>query len=123
MLLRLCAILFGIGFIFIGVAGFLPRFMTNGLLLGFFEVGFVHNLVHIVSGVIAIMAATGYKYARLYFQIFGVLYGIITIAGFVTNGDLYLVKMHFNLADNILHLAIAVVALYFGFSSKTRVAR
>jgi hypothetical protein len=115
-MLRIIAILFGIGFIFVGVAGLLPQFNQEGLLFGYFEVDLIHNIVHIVSGVIAIMAATSHNFAKLFFQIFGVLYAIVAIAGFALNGDL--IMMHVNMADNILHAVIAVVALYIGFTSK-----
>lgn len=117
-MLRVMAILFGIGFIFAGVAGFLPHFNQDGLLFGYFEVDFMHNIVHIVSGVIAIMAATRHNLAKLFFQIFGVLYAIVAIAGFALNGDLSMIMMHVNMADNVLHAGIAVVALYLGFTSK-----
>lgn len=119
-MLRIIAILFGIGFIFVGVAGFLPMFMPNGLLLGLFEVDAMHNLLHIVSGVIAIMAATSYKYSRYYFQVFGIIYAIIAIVSIVTNGDMSWLTTHFNLADNLLYIVIAVIALYLGFSAKKR---
>lgn len=118
MMLRILAILFGIGFIFAGVAGFLPSFSPNGLLLGWFQIDPMHNIVHLVSGIIAIMAATSYSYSRLYFQIFGVIYGLVTIAGFVMRGDLGFMMMHMNLADNFLHLGITIVALFLGFGTK-----
>lgn len=120
MFLRFLAVIFGICFIFAGVSGFFSVFMPNGLLLGLFAVNMLQNILHIVSGVIAIMAATSYKYARLYFQIFGILYGLLTITGFVMNGDVYFLMMHFNFADNILHLVITIAAVYLGFSTKTR---
>ena len=119
-MLRILAILFGIGFIFVGVAGFLPTFYTDGLLFGFFEVNAMHNVVHIVSGVIAIMSATSSKYSKLFFQILGIIYIIVAIAGFWRNGDLFI--MHVNMADNILHTVIGVVALLLGFSLKQKQA-
>jgi len=115
-MLRFFAILFGIVFICIGVAGFLPSFTPNGLLLGYFEVNTMHNFVHIVSGVIAIMAATSYRYTKLYFQIFGIVYGVVAILGFARGGDLFM--MHVNTADNVLHVIIALAALYLGFLFK-----
>lgn len=114
-MLRIFAILFGIGFIFAGVAGFIPAFTPNGFLFGLFEVNAMHNFVHLASGVIAIMCATTHYASRLYFQIFGVIYGIVTILGFVMKGDLSFIMMHMNMADNFLHLGISVVALYLGF--------
>lgn len=111
---RLLAVLFGIAFIFAGVAGFMPAFTNNGALLGIFEINSMHNIAHIVSGVIAIMAATSYKYSKLFFKIFGLLYTLLAIVGFVRSGDLYL--MHVNFADNLLHLVVGIVAILLGFS-------
>ena len=117
-MIRFLAVLFGIGFIFAGVAGFMPAFMINGALFGIFEVDTTHNLVHIISGVIAIMAATSHRMARLFFQVFGVIYTVIAIVGFARAGNLYL--MHVNMADNFLHLGIGVVAILLGFTLAKR---
>jgi len=113
-MIRFIAVLFGIGFIFAGVAGFLPSFNPNGMLFGMFEVNTMHNIVHLVSGVIAIMAATSHRFSRLFFQVFGVVYSIVAIVGFARGGDLML--MHVNMADNFLHLGIGVIALLIGFA-------
>ncbi len=118
--LRVIAVLFGIGFLAIGILGFMPNYTPNGLLFGYFEVDNMHNYVHIISGVIALLAAASARYARLYFQIFGIIFAIVTIAGFWRAGDLYV--MHMNMADNILCLVIAVIALYLGFVFKSAVA-
>lgn len=117
-MLRIMAVLFGIGFIFVGVAGFLPVFFYNNLLFGIFEVDTMHNFFHIVSGVIAIMCATDYRSTVWFFRLFGILYGLIAIAGFVLHGDFGFLMMHMNLGDNLLHTAIAIAALYLGFSRK-----
>jgi hypothetical protein len=117
-MLRLLAILFGIAFIFAGVAGFLPAFTLNGFLFSLFAVDTMTNIIHIVSGVLAIMASTNFKYTKLYFLIFGIIYIIFAIAGFWHHGELLM--MHLNLADNILHLCIGVVALYLGLTAIRR---
>lgn len=114
-MLRMFAILFGIFFIFIGVAGFLPGFSTDGLLFGYFQVDMMHNIVHITTGVIGIMSATNYNYTRLFFQVFGIIYAVVAIVGF-WRGDLILMPVNF--ADNVLHTVIGVAALYLGFFFK-----
>lgn len=115
-MLRMIAILFGILFIFGGVAGFVPMFMKDDLLLGYFMVNQMHNLIYIVTGVLAIMAATSYRSAKLFFCLFGLLYTAIGVWGFWANGDLIIMQV--NLADNILHLLVGVLAMYIGFSAK-----
>jgi len=117
-MLRIIAILFGIAFIFAGVAGFLPTFMKDGLLLGYFEVDTMHNIVHLATGVIAILVSTSYRYTKLFFILFGLVYTAIAIWGFWNNGDL--IVMHVNMADNILHIVVGVIALYLGLSAKRR---
>ena len=97
----------------------MPNYTPNGLLLGYFEVDNMHNFVHIVSGVFALLAAASARYAKLYFQVFGIIYAVVTISGFWRAGDLYV--MHVNMADNFLHLVIAVIAFYLGFIFKSAV--
>lgn len=113
MLLRLLAIIAGIVFIFAGAAGFLPDFFTDGLLFGYFETNTLHNLLKLSVGVIAIMAATSYNYAKLYFQAFGIIFSIAAIVGFVHHGDLFI--LHTNMADNLFNLLFAIIAIYLGF--------
>jgi hypothetical protein len=119
-MVRILAILFGIAFIFGGVAGYgvMPQFVENGLLFGYFEVDTIHNLVHIVTGVLAIMAATSYRLSKLFFILFGLIYAAAAVLGFWHQGDLYI--MHADMADNYLHAGVAIIALLIGFSAKSR---
>lgn len=114
-MIRFFAILFGIVFIFIGVLGFLPTYMSEDLLFGYLNASFMHNVVFIVTGVFAIMSATRTHLAKLFFRVFGLIYLVIAIWGFWTGGDLYI--MHVKLADNILHLLIGLAALLVGFGT------
>ena len=114
------AMLFGVVFVVVGVLGFVPGVTSNGHLLGIFEVDTTHNVIHLLSGVIALLAAMGAaQYASLYFKVFGVLYALVTIAGFV-QGDTVLGVIGVNLADNVLHLVIAALALWIGFGMKDK---
>lgn len=115
-MLRTVASIFGIAFIVAGVLGYTSFFAPNGMLLGIFAVDHMHNMVHIISGVVALLSALNEKYAQLYLQIFGVVYGLVAALGFTMNGNV--LTMHMNMADNFLHLTIALVALYFGFALK-----
>lgn len=120
-MLRIAALLAGVAFIFAGVAGFMPQFTSDGLLFGIFQVNEMHNLVHIVSGAIALFVALKATYSKLFFEIFGIIYAIVALLGFILNGDLSFIMMTFNLADNILHTGIAVVFLYLGFMTSTQI--
>jgi hypothetical protein len=114
-MIRFFAILFGIATIFIGVAGFLPTFIQDGLLFGYFNTNSILNVIHISIGVIAIMAATSYRATKFYFQAVGLLSTALAVWGFWTSGDIYM--MHLQPADNILHIVIGVVALLVGFNN------
>lgn len=120
-MLRAIVILFGIAFIFAGVAGFLPTYTKDGILFAFFKVNTMQNVLHLVTGVIAIMAGTSYKYSRWFFQVMGILYAIIAIVSFARSGNVYVLQL--NTADNILYIVIAAIALYLGFSAKKSTAK
>lgn len=121
MLKKLSAV-FGIVFVLIGVLGFVPAFVPDGRLLGLFQVDAVHNLIHLLSGAAALAAAaTSARYAKLYFQVFGVVYAIVAIGGFLPflqfGDDMKLLGLtHVDMADNLLHVVIAAAALYIGFA-------
>lgn len=119
-MVRIWAVLFGIAFIFGGVAGYgaMPQLLENGLLFGYFEIDPMHNLIHIATGVIAIMCATNATLSKSFFILFGLLYAVVAGLGFYYDGDLFGV-MHVNTPDNFLHTAIAAFALLVGFNAKT----
>lgn len=61
------------------------------------------------------LAARG-AYARLYAGVFGAVYGLVTIIGFIQPTTM-LGLIHVNLADNILHLQSAAASLIVYFIS------
>lgn len=112
-LTRKLAVLFGIAFVGVGILGFVPMFVTtDGLLLGIFKIDSMHNMVHLASGVVALLASTNFNFARLYFQVFGVVYGLVGVWGLITGN---VMGMEMNMADHLLHLGIAAISLYVGF--------
>jgi hypothetical protein len=110
---RFYAILFGIAFIFVGVAGFLPSFNQDALLFGYLSDGKIHNMIFIVAGVLAIMAATSYYACRLYFQLAGTVYIVLGIWGLLAGGNLRFMQVQ--MFDNILYIVIGIFALAIGF--------
>ena len=110
---------FGIVLILIGVLGFVPALAPGGLLFGIFSFDVMHNAIHLLSGVLAILAAwKSEHYSQLYFKVFGIIYAIATVFGFL-QGDTVLGLIAVNTADNILNLIVAAVALWAGFGAKT----
>ena len=116
-LVQKAATVFGAVFVVVGILGFVPAFTPDGHLLGIFEVNGVHNIIHLVSGVAALALSRTHKNARLYFQVFGIVYGLVTLLGvFYGDNDLLGIVAH-NVADIFLHLIITTAALYFGFGT------
>lgn len=115
-MLRKAAMVFGAVFVLIGLLGFVPALTPGGNLLGIFEVNTVHNLVHLLSGLAALAASTSARNSRLYFQVFGVVYALVTVLGLIMDPVLGLIPV--NTADNILHLGITAASLYLGFVYK-----
>lgn len=104
-------------FLGVGVLGFVPGITTNGHLLGIFRVDGLHNLIHLASGLAALLAAWGMWSSRLYFQIFGAVYAVVAVVGFV-QGDTVLGLIATNTMDHLLHLVLAGALLYVGFGMK-----
>jgi len=126
---RYFALIFGIVFLLAGVSGFIPGMlhpvpadappltvpMGYGLVLGLLPVNLLHNLVHVLFGILGLVAFGGLFAPRLYAQIVAVSYGLPVILGLLpaTNTLFGLVPIYGN--DVWLHLVIGAVAAYFGF--------
>ena len=110
--------LFGIVFLAIGILGFVPGITTNEMLLGIFMVNTVHSIVHIASGAVFLIASmSGAGAARLWFQIFGLIYAVVAIMGFVVGNGMIFNLISNNTADTWLHVVLAVVMLLIGFGT------
>lgn len=116
-MLKRAAIVFGIAFIAAGILGFVPGITTaDGYLLGIFHVNAAHNIVHLLSGAVALYAGMqSESLSRLYFQAFGVIYGLVALLGLYYGREPLLGFIAHNPADVVLHFLIAVIALYLGF--------
>ncbi len=122
MSLKRIAVIFGIVFVIVGVLGWVPAVNPGGKLLGIFDVNAAHNVVHLATGVLAIIVgAMGEKDSRVFFQAFGVIYGLVAVLGFFYGDAPLLGIVANNAADSVLHVVIAVVALYLGFGMKSEV--
>ena len=130
------AMVFGVVFLLAGLAGFFaapippgaPPLVVehgHGLALGLFPVNTLHNVVHLLFGVLGIAAARGaILSARGYFQMVAVAYGLLVVLGLIpaTQTTFGLVPIWGN--DIWLHALLAAGAAYFGFvASPSVVAR
>jgi hypothetical protein len=115
-MVKTAAVLFGVVFLLVGILGFVPAVTKDEMLLGIFHVNAAHNVVHLLSGAIALFAGmTSAGASRIYFRIFGVVYGLVAVMGFMMGDTLLLGLISNNTAVTWLHVAIAAVSLLLGF--------
>ena len=115
-MVKTAAILFGVVFLLVGILGFVPAVTKDQMLLGIFHVNAAHNCVHLLSGVVALLAGmTSLGAARMYFRIFGLVYGLVAVMGFFVGDGMLLGLISNNTADTWLHVGIAAVSLILGF--------
>ncbi len=110
------------GFIFLlaGILGFVPAAAPNGHLLGLFHVNGAHNFVHLLTGIVALICGYKSTYAsKMYFLIFGVVYGLVAILGFVSGNNPVLGIIANNIADAWLHVGIALASIALGLMPET----
>ena len=124
---RTFALIFGIVFLAIGVAGFIPSLVqplhpghppveyNGGQLLGLFPVNTLHNAVHVLFGLWGLLAARSLGGSVTYARAVFIIYLVLTVAALVPNlNSLYgLVPLYGN--DIWLHAGLALVAGYFGW--------
>ncbi len=97
-----------LGFIFGGTSFNVPDRTGQEFIV--FEVNGWHNLLHIASGALLLVAAPKEALAATVAAVLGIAYVVVTLWGFIDGNDILWI-FPVNTADNILHLAIAIVAL------------
>lgn len=108
---------FGAVFALVGVIGLIGGLGIVGP-NGVFVTDTMHDLVHLVSGVVLLLVAAKAPGASSKAMIiFGVVYGLVTILGFMSSGGMVL-GMMMNAADNYLHLLLTLGLLIGGFATK-----
>ena len=125
----LYAVLIGAVLLVAGIIGFFysASFGSPGnvdAVLGILAVNAWHNLVHILSGVLGLAAfASGPRASRTYALVFGVVYILVAIWGFIIgSGESILGFLPVNTEDNILHVLIGVAGLGAGFATPSEPA-
>jgi hypothetical protein len=88
-------------------------------MFGIFDVNGWHNILHILTGVLGLLAfGAGTYAARQYALAVGVVYIVIAIWGFIVgSGDQILGIVPVNTEDNVLHLLIGVTGLLAGLAT------
>ncbi len=118
-MLRILAIVVGIIFIGFGVLGFIPEFTPDGKLLTLFKVNFEQNMLHIISGVTALLCglSSGFS-SKMFFIIGGITYGFLGLYGLYVNQDMLFEMIANNQANNFLHLGTGLFLSLIGFGLK-----
>jgi hypothetical protein len=107
----------GLIFLIVGLVGFaMPTLMG-------FHLTPIHNIIHIVTGLIALYLgfAGSYDGAKTFCLIFGVVYILIAIIGFMAPGTLASILGHAGpmtsadlMPDNVFHLVVGILFLAVG---------
>ncbi|SNR70841.1 DUF4383 domain-containing protein [Blastococcus mobilis] len=113
---QMLALVFGAIYLLVGIVGFFITGFSDffahdtGRTLIIFEINGMHNVVHIVIGVAGLVLARTLAGARTYGWLLAVGYGAAFIYGLIAiNKEWDFLSL--NWADNILHIATALVGL------------
>jgi hypothetical protein len=123
---QLLATLVSVTFVLAGVIGFIPGLTTNlydGLefagedgnaeILGLFHTSVLHNLVHLLFGLVGLALARTYSGARTFLIWGGVIYIALWLIGLFGGLD----WIPANDADDWLHFVLGVAMIGLGFFS------
>jgi hypothetical protein len=126
-LVQIVALIYGIIFLVVGIAGFIPGLTTNydtlqfaghqseALLLGVFQVSILHNIVHLLYGVAGLALARTAPSARQYLLWGGVVYLVLWLYGMFVGHDSPANFVPLNSADNWLHLGLGITMVALSF--------
>ena len=114
-MLKKAAMTFGVVLTIVGILGFIPSLLTDGKLFNLFQVNHLDAIVWLVVGLIGLYSAMSASMAKTYFAVFGVIYALWAILGFVYGSNEILGILANNMADTWLYVVLAVIALIFGF--------
>ncbi|SOD95186.1 DUF4383 domain-containing protein [Blastococcus haudaquaticus] len=114
---EILALAFGAVYLLVGIVGFFVTGFddffahnTNEKLLGIFEINGMHNVVHIVIGIAGLALGRTLAGARTYGWLLAVGYGAAFVYGLIAMGKDW-DFLSINTADNVLHIATALVGL------------
>lgn len=129
------ALVVGVVFLLVGIAGFIPGLTTNydqmggaghesmAMLLGIFMVSVLHNLVHLAFGIVGIALSTTPGRARNFLIVGGVIYLLLWLYGLIIDEGSQANFIPVNTADNWLHFGLAVGMIGLGVLLGQRLRR
>lgn len=92
---------------------------TVDAVFGILDVNAWHNIVHILTGALGVFAfISGPRTARTYALVFGAVYIVVAIWGFIIgSGESILGFIPINAEDNVLHTVLGVLGIGAGLAS------
>jgi Domain of unknown function (DUF4383) len=120
------ALVVGVVFLLVGVLGFVPGITTNygslsfashhsdARLLGLFQVSVLHNIVHLLFGVVGLLLARTAGAARQYLIIGGIVYLVLFVYGLLVDDMSAANFIPVNTADDVLHLVLGLGMIALG---------
>ena len=117
------AVVFGIVFVLVGILGFFSNGIVsqNAASNPLFLTDVIHNIVHLLVGIVLLIAAKSSSASAMWLKVWGIVYLVLFIDGLVqvhTSGDKLLGLVTANPADTYLHLVLGIVLLAAGFLAK-----
>ncbi|MET8757956.1 DUF4383 domain-containing protein [Lentzea sp. NPDC004782] len=117
----------GAAFLLVGVLGFVPGITTHydelrfaghsgALLLGLFAVSVLHNLVHLLFGILGLLAVRLPGTARLFLMAGGGLYVLLWVYGSAIGEHTRANFLPVNTSDNWLHLGLGAAMILLGIA-------
>jgi hypothetical protein len=129
---RTAALVVSIVFLLVGLAGFIPGLTTDygemtfaghhsdARLLGVFQVSVLHNVVHLLFGVIGLALARTASGARNFLIGGGAVYLVLWLYGLVVGQNSSANFVPVNSADDWLHLGLGVGMIALGLLTARR---
>jgi hypothetical protein len=125
---RLYALLVGATLVIAGIVGFFYEATftddkaVRDAVFGVLDVNGWHNVVHILTGALGLLAfAAGAYAARTYALGLGAVYIVVAVWGFIVgDGDSILSIIPVNTEDNLLHAVIGVVGIGAALATPAR---
>ncbi|MEV6904340.1 DUF4383 domain-containing protein [Amycolatopsis sp. NPDC051372] len=123
---QVAASIVAVVFLVVGVLGFIPGVTTDydqmgfaghdsmAMLFGLFMVSTLHNIVHLLFGIVGLACARTSRAARLYLLIGGVVYLALWLYGLLIDHGSDANFVPLNNADNWLHLGLGLGMIALG---------
>ena len=126
MTAKTAALIIGLLFLAVGILGYVDNPIIGDSEGVIFHADDRHNMVHIISGALFVLASlVSDAVARSFMIVFGLVYLTIGILGMLNTGADGMTELlgflHVNSADNYLHIGLGVVILLAALASRRKV--